>query len=611
MRGLMSDVHRPPLGPRRLLGQGVGAALMLPDGTIDWWCPNRFDAEPVLWALLDGEGGVSQWVGAATVTWDACPAGPTARGVVRIDGRRIRLWDGLVRVEGGSLLVRLARSESGCASLTQRLRVGGFDAPATAWAGTPLCPRNGDLHVVGAQAVSERFDTLRIDVAADADHWVGFAVAAITADGGDRPGAGDLDLDLEQLLTAAEVADRRAMRRLQLPRQHPSRATDALRVLRALTDPATGAPVAAPTTSLPEAPGGQRQFDYRYSWLRDSGLAMATAALLGHPTAAERYLRFVGQLLADGDLRPLTTSSGDCVPAEREIAGVAGWSGSLPVRVGNDAGGQRQVDAVAIVIDAVWVHVTSGGRMRRSTWRIVDELATRLAAAPFGETSGVWELRQPKRLVSEEIARWNGLDRAMWLRRLYRPWWRRPAWRAARDAARGRIEAALDPVTGRLPQSFDDSDDTADASALTAATGGFFARTDPRSARLVKATICALEVGPFLRRYPPADDGFAGTEGAFVPASWWAVAALAVTGDIDEAQRRADEMCAHLPPLQPEEWDVVADQGLGNTPLLWSHMEAARSLYVLDRERLRRRAGTVGVAIWGVMRYVRLRVRRR
>lgn len=607
-RGVGRADHRPPLGPRRLLGQGAGAALVLPSGTIDWWCPNRFDAPPVLWALLDPEGGVAQWAGAAAATWDGCPAGPTSRTVVRIDGRRIRLWDGLLQVEGGSMLVRLVRTEAGPARLTHRLRVGGFDGPADTWRGTPLRPSTGELHVVGADAVVERPDTLLIDVAAGADRWVGFAVTAVDLALLD-PG----DLDLERAMVAAEADDRRAMRRLQLPRRHPSRATDALRVLRALTDPATGAPVAAPTTSLPEAPGGQRQFDYRYSWLRDSGLAMATAALLGHPTAAERYLQFVDGLLRhDGDLRPLTTSTGDLVPPEREVHDVVGWAGSLPIRVGNDAGTQRQLDAVAIIVDAVWVHVTSGGAMRRSTWWLVDRLATRLAEAPFGETSGVWELRRPTRLVSDEIARWHGLDRAMMLRRTYRPWRRRPAWREARDAAHRRVEAVLDPVTGGLPQSFDgEPGETPDASALTAATSGFFSRTDPRAARLVHATISALEIGPFMRRYPPADDGFAGTEGAFVPASWWAVAALAVVGDLDEAQRRADEMCTHLPPLQPEEWDVEADQALGNTPLLWSHMEAARSLYVLDRERLRRRVGTVGVTIWGVLRYVRLRLRRR
>ncbi len=612
-------MHRPPLASLRLLGEGVGAALIRPDGEINWWCPNRFEAPPVLWSLLDERGGRSWWDGAEVATWDACPAGPTSCTTVRISGERVQLWDGLLAtMGGGTMLVRLARPERRTVALTHRLRVGGFDGPRSPWRTGTHGASNGELHVAGGrveiQAGTGETGDVAIRFNASPGAWAGFAVLA-----GDVTLHGSLDdAALAEALRAAEADERRVMDKVRLPDRHESRATDALRVLRALTDPATGAPAASPTTSLPEAPGGGRQFDYRYSWLRDSGLAVAVAASLGHLHAASRYLGFIGQLLERDDaLRPLSTTNGHVVPPEREVHAVAGWADSRPIRVGNAARDQVQLDAVATVLDAVWSYASSGGPVDGRTWRLVNDLASRLADTPFGPTSGVWELRDPQRLVSEEIARWHGLQCALRVRRWFRPWLRRPAWRTARDGARHRVETAIDSVTGRLPQSFDPRSDhdgappdgpLADASALMAAISGL--ARDRRGRRLVTATIQALEQGAFLRRYPPADDGFDGVEACFVPASWWAVTALARVGDVDAAQSRVDDLCAQLPPLQPEEWDVERGEALGNTPLLWSHMEAARALYVLQRERVRRRFGNLGLGAWSAGRYLRLRLTR-
>jgi GH15 family glucan-1,4-alpha-glucosidase len=524
---------------------------------------------------------------------------------VRLDGQRVELWDGLLSSGQGSALVRLARPQSHGSALRHVLRAGGFDSTVSRWQVVQRAVCNGALSVVGADSTDLAGDQLLITVSAEPGVWSGFAVVTRGAaiDSSATPAA------LVAVMEAAERDDRQSMSRLRLPRRHPSRAVDALRVLHALTDPSTGAPVASPTTSLPEAPGGERQFDYRYSWLRDSALGLSTAVMLGHVDAGARYVDFVAGLLdrRDGHLQPLSTTRGTPVPPEREIAGVAGWAASQPVRVGNAATGQRQLDGPAAIIDAVWMFVNNGGRMTSTRWSVVDRLATMLAAAPFQPTSGIWELREPRQLVSEEIARWQGLDRAVRLRRRYRPWLRRPDWNRQRAEARRRVEAAVDESTGRLPQSFAPGDSTPDAATLTVATTGFWRRRDPRLRRLVEATVDALEQGSFLLRYPPADDGFEGIEAAFLPASWWAITALATSGNVDHAWDRADDLCAHLPPLQPEEWDVQAGEALGNTPLLWSHTEAARCLYVLQREQLRRRVGTVGVRMWTIGRYVRLR----
>ena len=474
--------HQPSLGSHRLLGQGAGAALIRPDGEIDWWCADRFDGEPLFWSLLDPEGGRSRWSGATAATWDPCPAGPTARTTVRIEGCRVELWDGLVRQGDGSVLVRLARPEHGSVALRHELRAGGFDAslPRT-WHIDPGRAGTEGLEVYTDGEAHAGAGGLHVVVEARAGAWSGLAVG--TRSGTRlRPAT-----DGRDLLQIAERQDREAMGRLRLPRRHASRAVDALRVLHVLTDARTGAPVAAPTTSLPEAPGGTRQFDYRFSWLRDSALAVSTAVLLGHLDAASDYLTFVADQVerCDGNLTPLSTTRGEPVPEEREVRGIGGWAGSRPVRTGNAASGQCQLDALASVLDALWVYATSGGQLTEQHRAVVDELADRLVTTPFVPTSGIWELRQPAHLVSEELARWHGLDRAMSLGRTSKQWQPPPQWSAANSLARARVEAVFDPTTGRLPQTFEAGDSTPDAATLQAAITGFWRGDDPRLRRHV------------------------------------------------------------------------------------------------------------------------------
>ena len=583
--------------------------MITPVGAIDWWCRDRFDATPTFWSLLDGEGGSSSWLDAQIATWDHEPAGPTARTIVRIDGRRVLLWDGVIEDGASSALVRLVRAESGSPfEVRHRIVAGGFDAPHQRWQGNGAGASSDQLAVVGGHVViSADASELVSSVCVDADSWTGVVILGAASAAVDD----DIAAWVERM-TAAEHEERRFLEDIPLPHDHPSRAVDALRVLRVLTDRNTGAPVAAPTTSLPESPGGDRQYDYRYAWLRDAAYAVATAALLGRRRAADSYLQFLAGVVDryGAELPSLTTTTGDPVPAEREVPGVAGWAGSVPVRVGNVAFGQRQLDSLATVLDAIGTHLSCGARLTGSAWSIVDRLATMLAEAPYEPTSGIWELRRPRLLVTDELARWIGLDTAERIRRRHRPWVRRPDWKIAKARTFRRVHAALDHDSGMLPRGFD-GPRTADAATLLAVIHGFYPRTSDTARRLVRSTVAALEEGPFLRRQPqdPADPDT--IEGAFLPASWWAVTALATIGDLDAAARRADDMCTQLPPLLAEEWDVGAQEALGNTPLLWSHTETARSLYRLQQARIRHRSGRVGLAVWRAGRILRVRLRRR
>ena len=580
-----------------MLSNGRSTALIATAACVDWWCGPEMDSLPLLWSLLDPAGAAARWSGAEEIERSREPTGPVVRTVLRVGGARIECRDALVE-EG---LVRLVRANETDLVVTHELAMGGFDQPWGSWDGSRCELGSAVVSVAGgmSQAAGRWLTTT---LRAPRGRW---AALVVCLDGNVIPGDADR---LAGRLDALEARSRSVLGQARLPRHHPERAADALSVLEACTYRPSGSVVAAPTTSLPEAPGADRQFDYRYSWLRDASLGISVAALLGNRSAAEQYLRFVVGLSDGGDppTSPVTDVRGQPVPVEREVDGVAGWAGSLPIRVGNGAGGQVQHDALGLVLEGISVHLQTGATLDDDTWSLVKAAADRAASAARGPTSGIWELREPRDLLSADIGRWICLDRAIWIARGWRPWARRRHWKQAREELRARVLGAID-AEGGLPQAYDGVA-SPDASALMAVVFGMLSHRDPRAGRLVQATIDRLGVGPYLYRYEPGgNDGFAGKEGAFLPVCWWAVSALAIVGRVDEARARADALCARLPRLLGEEVDPDTGESLGNIPLVWSHAEAARAMYVLDAAALRDRFGTAALWAWRIVRYARLR----
>ena len=486
----------PDLGSLRLLGGGRTVALLRPDATVLWWCAPEFDDPPLCWQLLDPDGGLAAFSGTELVESDPAPAGSSTRTLLRGEGGVVEVRDALLDTGSGVALVRLVRPRSRAqgqppgdqvpAYAEHVLRLGGSDRPTVQWTvdGTlargSCAARGRDRPVlVRADRHELRDGVLHSTVRLSPDGWSALVVAVDGDPGADAA-------SLAEQVERRDSHERDRLARAHLPRPHPDRARDALAVLRACTYRPNGAVVAAPTTSLPEAPGHDRQYDYRYTWLRDASLSTAVAALLGQHDDARRYLQMVNRSWADRDLldTPVLDVRGEPVPAPHEVPGVRGWAGSVPVRVGNVARDQRQYDAVGLLAEAVSVYVQAGGTLDRATWRLVSGLADQVAAGEperVQDSNGIWELPGRRQLVDGDIGRWLVLDRALWVARGWRPWTRRRHWRAARDVIGQRLLSLFDE-RGTLPHSYDGEDGTPDASALMAVASACWAATTPAPA---------------------------------------------------------------------------------------------------------------------------------
>lgn len=287
----------PDLGMLRVIGGGRTLAMLRPDATVMWWCGPDVDDSPLCWQLLDPDGGAASFPGLELFEAAPSPAGASARTLLRGSGRIVQVVDALLESGSGIALVRLLRLARPGAPVTLEhdLRLGGLDSPVVRY----------DLdgrHALGTHLARDRAVAVRVtaaghrladgmlvsDVTVRYDAWSALVVAVGTGD--------DLPADPPSLLRRVEERDEQekaVLDSVKVPRRHPERARDALAVLRACTYRPTGAVVAAPTTSLPEAVGHDRQFDYRYTWLRAASLGTAVAALLGQRADAQRYLAFV------------------------------------------------------------------------------------------------------------------------------------------------------------------------------------------------------------------------------------------------------------------------------------------------------------------------------
>ncbi len=362
------------------------------------------------------------------------------------------------------------------------------------------------------------------------------------------------------------------------------------RVLRALTFVPTGAIVAAPTTSLPEAVGGQRNWDYRYTWVRDASLTMDALWVAACPDEANKFFAFLAdaaasQLQGGGDLQIMFGIGGEWDLSERELPQLAGWRASRPVRVGNDAWRQRQLDVYGELLGAARRLVDQLGELDPVTQRFLTAAADTAARRWPEKDQGIWEIRgEPRDFLYSKLMCWVALDRAIALAPRLGAQHRVAGWAASRDEIRAAIlDRGWNERAGAFTQSFGRED--LDASNLMLAITGFLPGSDPRMKATIDATAQRLtDERGLVYRYL-GDDGLPGTEGTFLVCTFWLAQAQAEAGDVEAATATFERAVAAINDvgLLAEEVDPGSGEMLGNFAQAFSHIGLVNAAWAISQ----------------------------
>ena len=360
------------------------------------------------------------------------------------------------------------------------------------------------------------------------------------------------------------------------------------------------------TTGLPETPGGERNWDYRYSWMRDSTFTLQALHWLNLDWEADEFMQFVADLEPndDGGMQIMYGIDGRRDLTESTLDYLSGYRGARPVRIGNGAYDQRQNDVFGAVLDAILLHSRRSQRLPRRLWPVVHAQAECATAVWRQPDQGIWEARgDPQHYVSSKLMCWVALDRAAKLADLRGDSEAGATWRATADEIHADVLEHGLTDGGVLRQHYDT--DALDASTLLAPLFGFLPGTDPRAHASVMAIADDLSENGFVLRYRTGetDDGLSGKEGTFLICSFWLVSALCVVGEDQRARDLFERLLRIGSPLglYAEEFDVDTGYHLGNFPQAFSHLaliEAAGRIILAERlagadlrEAARRRPG--------------------
>jgi GH15 family glucan-1,4-alpha-glucosidase len=347
--------------------------------------------------------------------------------------------------------------------------------------------------------------------------------------------------------------------------------------LKGLTYAPSGALIAASTTSLPEAPGGDRNWDYRYSWIRDSTFTLWALYSLGFEEEANDFFYFVADMAEaeEGRLQIMYGIGGESKLEEQELEHLSGYEHSRPVRIGNGAYDQDQHDVWGAVLDSIYIHTRSRDQLPDRLWPIIKRQVEHALSRWREPDRGIWEVRgDPKHFTSSKLMCWVAADRGARLARIRND--QRMATRWEEAAAEMHADICANGVDGRgvFVQHYDT--DALDASLLLMPLVRFLPPGDPR----VRATVLAIadeltENGLVLRyRVGETDDGFASEEGTFTICSFWLVSALVEIGELERARGLCEKLLSFASPLAlyAEEIDAVSGRHLGNFPQAFTHL---------------------------------------
>jgi alpha,alpha-trehalase len=601
----------PPIADYAFLSNCHTGALVAADGAIDWLCIPRFDSPSVFGSLLDREAGFFRF-GPFGISH------PTARAYEPGTNVLVTTW----KTPSGWLLVRDALTMGPWDhedSITPHTRPPADDDADHMLARTVECI---DGHVEVELVCEPAFDYGRTPAewsAADGRHAADatgagqqFRLQSDLALGieGDRVRARHVlqagewaycalswaeglvvPQDVDEARSRIKATSRFWRNWLSVARIPDHRLRDPVQrsalTIKGLTFMPTGATVAALTTSLPETPGGERNWDYRYTWIRDTTFTLQALHFLNLNWEADEFMEFVADLepTEDGSLQIMYGIDGRRDLTESTRDDMTGYAGARPVRVGNGAFDQRQNDVFGAVLDSILLHTRHSERLPRRLWPIVQsqaECATNVWREP---DQGIWEARgKPQHYVSSKLMCWVALDRAAKVAEIRGDPQVQATWQGTADEIRADIleHGVRDGV---LRQHYET--DALDASTLLAAIFGFLPGDDETMRKSVEAIANDLTENGFVLRYRTGetDDGLSGKEGTFLICSFWLVSALAVVGEIQKARDLMERLLRISSPLglYAEEFDAATGRHLGNFPQAFSHLaliEAAARIIV-------------------------------
>ncbi|MET0526084.1 MAG: glycoside hydrolase family 15 protein [Nocardioides sp.] len=605
----------PPIADYAFLSNCHTGALVAPDGAIDWLCVPSFDSPSVFGTLLDRQAGYFR-LGPFGINHPTARAYEPGSNVLSTTWKTPSGWvevrDALTMApreaddtvtphtrppaddDADHTLVRTVRCLEGSVEIDLVCE------PALDYGRTPAewVLENGNRHVADATAAGQ---TMRLQT----DLLLGVEGNRVRArhllSAGEEcfcalswAEALDAPADVAEATERLDTTTRFWRSWLGRARMPDHRWRDPIQrsalAIKGLTYVPTGATVAALTTSLPETPGGERNWDYRYTWMRDTTFTLQALHFLNLDWEADEFMQFVADLepTETGALQIMYGIDGRRDLTESTLDHLSGYAGARPVRIGNGAFDQRQNDVFGAVLDSVLLHTRRSQRLPRRLWPIVQAQA-RCATEVWREPDqGIWEARgKPQHYVSSKLMGWVALDRASKLAEIRGDPELTATWRATADDIKADILAHGLDDRGVLRQHYDT--DALDASTLLAALFGFLPADDERLRASVLAIADELTENGFVLRYRTGetDDGLSGKEGTFLICSFWLVSALSIIGEAQRARDLMERLLRIASPLglYAEEFEVETGRHLGNFPQAFSHLaliEAAGRIIVSE-----------------------------
>jgi GH15 family glucan-1,4-alpha-glucosidase len=582
-----------PLEDYALIGDMRTAALVARDGTIEWLCVPNFDDGACFAALVgEDENG----------SWSLAPAG-RARTIERAyrsqsmvlettyvleDGGRVRVTDGMLPGSDVPRIVRLVSGEAGRVAMRSRLRIRFDYGRAVPWvhqqSGALVAIAGPDAAAMyaGVELKPEGLSTVA-EFELGAGESVGFELAYF-ASYEQQPGPSDVASALHR----TDEVWREWTRTSRYQGPWGSHVERSLLTLKTLTDMKTGAVIAAPTTSLPERPGGVRNWDYRYCWLRDATFVLVALLNAGYEAEALAWREWLLRAAAANpdELRILYGLRGERHVLEYEASWLNGYGGARPVRIGNAAADQLQLDVYGEVVDVMYQAHRAGFEADADDWALTKAVVEAVEQRWTEPDSGLWESRGPARhFVHSKVLAWVALDRATRAVERFRLDGPVDRWRAVRAQIHADVCAnGYDPRRETFTQAYGSRE--LDAATLLVPLVGFLPPDDPRVVGTVRAVERELLVDGFVRRYThPSEvtDGLPSGEGAFYACGFWLADNYVLQGRTDAARGLFERMIgtANDVGLLAEEYDVERKRMAGNFPQAFSHVGLLNTAYNL------------------------------